>query len=79
MEFPGEELEKSEGHEKDEGAREISVLVEIRVHPKGVEDRGGLSPDLASVDAELLEERRLVVEGEGAAAGDRGGGGEYGG
>lgn len=65
VELTREELEEAEGHEEEEGPREIGVLVEVRVHADGVEDGGGLAPDLARVDAELLEERGLVLEGGG--------------
>lgn len=62
MQLPREELEKAESHQEEEGAREIGVLVEVVVDSEGVEDGDGLLVDLLGVDAELLEERRLVVE-----------------
>jgi hypothetical protein len=65
MELPGEELEESEGEEEEERAGEVGVGVGVEGGVGGterVQDGDRLPPDLARVDAELLEERRLVLE-----------------
>ena len=88
MELPRKELEESKGEEEKERAREVGVGVERGVRrAERVEDGDRLPPDLARVDAKLLEERRLVLEGCAGATdtdwtrveGRRGGGGGRGG
>lgn len=73
MELAGEQLEEAEGEEEEERAREVGVGVEGGIGgAERVEDGERLPPDLARVDAELLEERRLVLEGgPGTADADR--------
>eukprot|EP00268_Persea_americana_P068379 TRINITY_DN951_c0_g1_i2.p2 TRINITY_DN951_c0_g1~~TRINITY_DN951_c0_g1_i2.p2 ORF type:complete len:158 (+),score=25.97 TRINITY_DN951_c0_g1_i2:1194-1667(+) len=76
MELSGEQLEEPKRHEEYERPRQIGIFMQIGIHPQRVQDRRGLAPDLARVDAELFEERKLVVEAAAAdsAAGEDGGG-----
>lgn len=75
VELPGKKLEEAEGHEEDEGAGEIGVLMDARVYTNWIQDRGGFEPDLPRVDAEFFEERGFLVKGGEGAGGSGGEGG----
>lgn len=51
--FLSKKLEQSKQNEEDEGAREVSFLVELRIHPKRVQDGQSSSSNLRNVDTQL--------------------------